>query len=142
MYQALGSLAYCLPHIAFNSPPPSQATRSLWLLVGAFPAACQCSSCLSIPLLTDFRLLACPFFGCLLNVFLPGFSGCLSGHPAACRTPEDACLPSPAACLPSPAACLPSPAACLPSPAACLPSPAACLPSPAACLPSPAACRV
>ena len=62
MQQALGSLAYCLPHSALKSPPPSPShtTRSLRLLVGAFPAACRRASCLPIQLLAVFRLLACP----------------------------------------------------------------------------------
>ena len=62
MQQALGSLAYCLPHSALKFPPPpspSHATRSLRLLVGAFPAACRRASCLPIQLLAVFRLLAC-----------------------------------------------------------------------------------
>ena len=60
MQQALGSLAYCLPHRALKFPPsPSHATRSLRLLVGAFPAACRRASCLPLQLLAVFRLLAC-----------------------------------------------------------------------------------
>ena len=47
--------------VHLNSPPPSpsHATRSLRLLVGAFPAACRRASCLPIQLLAVFRLLAC-----------------------------------------------------------------------------------
>ena len=100
MQQALGSLAYCLPHSALKSPPltpspPHPLTQ---------PAR---SGCLSVP----FRLLAgalvaylysCLLFsGCLhaspprlLDGRLLSFSGCLPGRPAACRAPAIACLPS------------------------------------------------
>ena len=79
MQQALGSLAYCLPHSALKSPPsPSHATRSLRLLVGAFPAACRRASCLPIQLLAVFRLLAClPPPAYLMAAYLV--------FPAACR---------------------------------------------------------
>ena len=98
MQQALGSLAYCLPHSALKFPPPSpsHATRSLRLLVGAFPAACRRASCLPIQLLAVFRLLAClpPPPPRLHDGRLLSFSGCLPGRPAACRAPAIACLPS------------------------------------------------
>ena len=96
MQQALGSLAYCLPHRALKFPPsPSHATRSLRLLVGAFPAACRRASCLPLQLLAVFRLLAClPPPPRLLDGRLLSFSGCLPGRPAACRAPAIACLPS------------------------------------------------
>ena len=118
---ALGSLAYCLPHSALNSLPSSQATRSLRLLVGAFPAACRCSSCLPIQLLAAFRLLACPFqllaeifLGCLpapLAAY-PAFSDCLPGRPAACLAVR--LLAGPMRLLASPLRLLapPPPAAC------------------------------
>ena len=120
MYQALGSLAYCLPHSALNSrlPSPSHAACSLRLLVGAFPAACRRASCLPIQMLAVFRLLACLppfFFGCLLNFFLGCLPAPLAAYlvfPAACRAPEVACLPSRLlagfkGCFPSPRAACP-----------------------------------
>ena len=81
--------------VHLNPPPsPSHATRSLRLLVGAFPAACRRASCLPIQLLAVFRLLACLPPPRLLNGRLLSFSGCLPGRPAACRAPAIACLPS------------------------------------------------
>ena len=60
------------------APSPSHATRSLRLLVGAFPAACRHASCLPIQLLAVFRLLAClPPPAYLMPAYLV--------FPAACR---------------------------------------------------------
>ena len=69
--------------VHLNPPPsPSHATRSLRLLVGAFPAACRRASCLPIQLLAVFRLLAClppppPPLAYLMAAYLV--------FPAACR---------------------------------------------------------
>ena len=67
--------------VHLNPPPsPSHATRSLRLLVGAFPAACRRASCLPIQLLAVFRLLAClppPPPAYLMAAYLV--------FPAACR---------------------------------------------------------
>ena len=77
-------------------PPfsPSHATCSLWLVVGAFPAACRPASCLPIQLLAVLfflRLLACNS-GCLLSFvrllagplrLLAFLLGCLPGLKAA-----------------------------------------------------------
>ena len=114
VYQALRSLASCLPHSALNSLPPSQATCSLRLPVGAFPAACQCSSCLPIQLLAAFRLLACPF-RLLAEIF---FLGCLPAPLAI--YPVFSLLAWPSGCLPDPWGCLPPLSGCLPPPSGCL----------------------
>ena len=63
MQQALGSLAYCLPHSALKSPPPHPLTP---------PAR---SGCLSVP----FRLLAGALVAYLYSCLL--FSGCLPASP-------------------------------------------------------------
>ena len=112
--QALGSLAYCLPHNALDFP---LALPSYTLV----PAACRCSSCLPIRLLAAFRLLACPS-GCLQDFFrlmLACPSGCLPEFFRLLAWPSD-CLPDPEVaclllrllagfkdCLPSPRAACP-----------------------------------
>ena len=98
MQQALGSLAYCLPHSALKFPPPPHPLT---------PPAC--SGCLSVPFQLLAGALVAYLYSCLLfSGCLPAspppprlhdgrllsFSGCLPGRPAACQAPAIACLPS------------------------------------------------